>query len=60
MDLMTEEKSTKSSASCKAGKPGRKRKQFSVSVDLTFNSYIHSSLHVAHSQNEISSSTSDF
>ncbi|TKS86960.1 DNA (cytosine-5)-methyltransferase 3A [Collichthys lucidus] len=30
MDLMTEEKSTKSSASCKAGKPGRKRKQFSV------------------------------
>ncbi|CAN9502370.1 unnamed protein product [Ophioblennius macclurei] len=30
MDLMVEEKSTKSSASCKAGKPGRKRKQFSV------------------------------
>ncbi|XP_069008854.1 DNA (cytosine-5)-methyltransferase 3A isoform X3 [Embiotoca jacksoni] len=30
MDLMAEEKSTKSSASCKAGKPGRKRKQFPV------------------------------
>uniref|UniRef100_A0A672I5L0 DNA (cytosine-5-)-methyltransferase n=1 Tax=Salarias fasciatus TaxID=181472 RepID=A0A672I5L0_SALFA len=30
MDLMVEEKSTKSSASCKVGKPGRKRKQFSV------------------------------
>ncbi|XP_023127420.2 DNA (cytosine-5)-methyltransferase 3A isoform X2 [Amphiprion ocellaris] len=30
MDLMAEEKSTQSSASCKAGKPGRKRKQFAV------------------------------
>ncbi|XP_050933906.1 DNA (cytosine-5)-methyltransferase 3A isoform X4 [Lates calcarifer] len=30
MDLMTEEKSAKSSASCKTGKPGRKRKQFPV------------------------------
>ncbi|XP_041810588.1 DNA (cytosine-5)-methyltransferase 3A isoform X4 [Chelmon rostratus] len=30
MDLMTEEKSAKSSASCKVGKPGRKRKQFPV------------------------------
>ncbi|XP_049452763.1 DNA (cytosine-5)-methyltransferase 3A isoform X2 [Epinephelus fuscoguttatus] len=30
MDLMTEEKPAKSSASCKVGKPGRKRKQFSV------------------------------
>ncbi|KAM9341113.1 DNA (cytosine-5)-methyltransferase 3A [Symphorus nematophorus] len=30
MDLMTEERSAKSSASCKVGKPGRKRKQFSV------------------------------
>ncbi|XP_040916097.1 DNA (cytosine-5)-methyltransferase 3A isoform X4 [Toxotes jaculatrix] len=30
MDLMTEEKSAKSSASCKIGKPGRKRKQFPV------------------------------
>ncbi|KAM8737198.1 DNA (cytosine-5)-methyltransferase 3A isoform 4-T5 [Acanthopagrus schlegelii] len=30
MDLMTEEKSAKSSSSCKVGKSGRKRKQFSV------------------------------
>ncbi|XP_049917314.1 DNA (cytosine-5)-methyltransferase 3A isoform X4 [Epinephelus moara] len=30
MDLMTEEKPAKSSASCKVGKPGRKRKQFPV------------------------------
>ncbi|XP_070697830.1 DNA (cytosine-5)-methyltransferase 3A isoform X4 [Pempheris klunzingeri] len=30
MDLMTEEKLAKSSASCKVGKPGRKRKQFAV------------------------------
>ncbi|XP_075964251.1 DNA (cytosine-5)-methyltransferase 3A-like isoform X3 [Anarhichas minor] len=30
MDLMKEEKSAKSSASCKVGKPGRKRKQFPV------------------------------
>uniref|UniRef100_A0A7N6AFT1 DNA (cytosine-5-)-methyltransferase n=1 Tax=Anabas testudineus TaxID=64144 RepID=A0A7N6AFT1_ANATE len=30
MDLMTEEKSAKSSSSCKVGKPGRKRKQFAV------------------------------
>ncbi|XP_074517537.1 DNA (cytosine-5)-methyltransferase 3A isoform X4 [Sebastes fasciatus] len=30
MDLKTEEKSAKSSASCKVGKPGRKRKQFPV------------------------------
>ncbi|XP_059209881.1 DNA (cytosine-5)-methyltransferase 3A isoform X2 [Centropristis striata] len=30
MDLMTEEKSAKSSASCKGGKLGRKRKQFPV------------------------------
>ncbi|XP_062296593.1 DNA (cytosine-5)-methyltransferase 3A-like isoform X6 [Scomber scombrus] len=30
MDLMTEEKSAKSSASCKVGKPGRKLKQFPV------------------------------
>ncbi|XP_034714355.1 DNA (cytosine-5)-methyltransferase 3A isoform X4 [Etheostoma cragini] len=29
-DLMTEEKSAKGSASCKVGKPGRKRKQFPV------------------------------
>ncbi|XP_054470375.1 DNA (cytosine-5)-methyltransferase 3A-like isoform X3 [Anoplopoma fimbria] len=29
-DLMTEEKSAKSSASCKVGKPARKRKQFPV------------------------------
>ncbi|XP_053191252.1 DNA (cytosine-5)-methyltransferase 3A-like isoform X5 [Scomber japonicus] len=30
MDLMTEEKSAKSSTSCKVGKPGRKLKQFPV------------------------------
>ncbi|XP_070834715.1 DNA (cytosine-5)-methyltransferase 3A isoform X4 [Chaetodon trifascialis] len=30
MDLMMEEKPAKSSASCKVGKPGRKRKQFPV------------------------------
>ncbi|XP_041828370.1 DNA (cytosine-5)-methyltransferase 3A isoform X5 [Melanotaenia boesemani] len=30
MDLMAEERSTLSSASCKVGKPGRKRKQFPV------------------------------
>ncbi len=35
MDLMTEEKSAKSTASCKVGKLRRKRKQLSVSVDLT-------------------------
>lgn len=35
MDLVTEEKSAKSSASCQAGKPGRKCKQFAVSADFT-------------------------
>ncbi|MEQ2259338.1 hypothetical protein XENORESO_010149 [Xenotaenia resolanae] len=44
MDLMEEQRLAFSSASFKVGKPGRKRKQFAVSIDLILHQCLHAYL----------------